>query len=343
MPLVTIIILNYNGRKWLEKCLPTIKKINYKPLEVIVVNNGSTDDSNSFVKDNFPTFKLLEIKKNRGFVGGNNFGVKHASGKYVLLLNNDTQVSPDFITTMVKKMESDKTIGAVQVQLRSMRNRDLLDAVASFYTSSGFLYHYGYYQQHRKKQYQKELLVYSIKGACFFMLRKDYLDLGGLDEDFVCYVEESDLCHRIWLSGKKVIYLPDSYIYHYGGGDMSIMEKNEITAYRTYRNRFYSYIKNLSVSELIKMLPLHLILSEIYIILTLFRGKIRNAIAGQLGIIWCIFNISRILKKRKHVQSKIRKIKDKDFLPLITHNPPLSYYLHFFSNPEGSYNEKPIL
>lgn len=342
LPKVTIIILNYNGRKWLAKCLPTVKKLSYKNLEVLVVNNGSSDDSGDYVKSRFPEFKLLEIKKNRGFVGGNNFGVKKAQGKYILLLNNDTKVTPNFLHPMVERMEKDNSVGALQPQIRSMRNISLLDSVAAFYTTSGFLYHYGYYQESKKKQYQKELPVYSIKGACFFMRRDDYLNLGGLDEDFVCYVEESDLCHRIWLSGKKVIYLPTSYIYHYGGGDMSIMEKNETTAFRTYRNRFYSYIKNLSTVELLKIIPIHLLFSEIYILLTLMRGKVRNAIAGQLGILWCVINIRKILKKRKFVQNKIRKVRDRDFMPLVTRNPPFSYYIHFFTNPEGKYFEKPI-
>ena len=211
-PLVSIIILNYNGKRWLEKCLPTIKKIKYKPLEVIVVNNGSTDDSHKFVKKNYPAFRLIEIKKNKGFAGANNVGVESAKGKYVLIINNDTEVPADFLTPLVRRMEQDKTIGVIQPKIRSLRKINLLDAACSFYTSTGFQYHYGYYQPQNKKQYNKEQFVYSAKGACLFTRRADYLKLGGFDEDFVCYVEESDYCHRVWLSGKKVLYLPESYI-----------------------------------------------------------------------------------------------------------------------------------
>lgn len=341
-PIVSIIILNYNGKKWLEKCLPTIKELKYKPLEVIVVNNGSSDDSGDYVRDNFPQFRLIEIKKNRGFAGGNNYGIARARGKYVLLLNNDTKVTKNFLTPLVDALEGDLSIGAAQPQMRSMKNPLLLDSVASFYTSSGFLYHYGYYQKHTKKQYQHRLPAYSIKGACFFIRRDLYMKLGGLDEDFVCYVEESDLCHRILLFGKKIVYIPESYIYHWGGGDMLIMEKNETTAFRTVRNRFYSYIKNLSLLELIKVLPIHFVASEVLIVITILRGKIRNAIAGQWGIVWCILHLPQILKKRKYVQEKIRKVSDSDFLDEIKKNPPLSYYLHFVTNPEGEYCDKPI-
>lgn len=341
-PKVSMIILNYNGKRWLEKCLPTIKKIEYEPLEVIIVNNGSTDDSGEFVRKKYPGFRLLEVMPNRGFAGANNFGVKHARGKYVLIINNDTEVPPGFLMPMVRRMEKDNTIAVMQPKIRSLRKKHLLDAASSFFTSTGFLYHYGYYQLQSKKQYNKEHFVYSAKGACLFARRDDYLKLGGLDEDFVCYVEESDYCHRVWLSGKKVLYFPQSYIYHWGGGDMSVMERSEVTIYRSFRNRFYSYIKNLSFPELIKLLPVHFVLSEGIIFSAFVRGIFRHSIAAQLGTLWWIFHLPRILKKRKYIQSKIRKVRDSDFMPLIKHDPPLSYYPHFLRTPEAKYNEPPI-
>lgn len=340
-PKVSIVILNYNGKRWLEQCLPTIKKIKYKPLEVIIVNNGSTDDSGDFVRKKYPGFKLIELQPNRGFAGANNIGVKHASGKYVLIINNDTEVPPGFLKPMVDRMEEDKTIGVIQPKIRSLRKKHLLDAACSFYTSTGFQYHYGYYQSQSKKQYNKEHYVYSAKGACLFTRRKEYLKFGGLDEDFICYVEESDFCHRMWLAGYKVLYLPKSYIYHWGGGDMSVMERSETTIYRSFRNRFYSYFKNLSLIELIKLLPVHIIFCEAMIFSAFIRGIIRYGLAAQLGTLWWIFHLPRILKKRRYVQNKIRKVADHEFLPLIKHDPPISYYIHFLRHPEAKYNEKP--
>lgn len=341
-PLVSIIILNYNGKKWLEGLLPTVRKIKYKPLEVIVVNNGSSDDSAKLLMEKFPEVRVLEIKKNIGFAGGNNRGVKFAKGKYILVLNNDTKTTPNLLNPLVDIMEKNPDIGVVQPKMLSMRDHKFLDCVASFYTSTGFLYHYGYMQEAKKKKYNKVLSCYSIKGACMFLRREDYLNLGGFDEDFVCYVEETDLCHRFLLSGKKIIYCPDSFIYHWGGGDMSIMEKSETTAFRSFRNRFYSYFKNLSPWELIKILPINLVLSEIYIVKTLFSNKYKNAVAAQLGTLWWVFHLPEILRKRKFVQTKIRKVKDSDFLSQVKRDPALSYYIHFFTNPEGKYNEKAI-
>lgn len=341
-PKVTILILNYNGKKWLQKCLPTVEKVTNANKEVIVVNNGSTDDSAHFLKKNYPDVKVIEIKKNRGYAGANNYGVKFATGKYILFLNNDTQVTPNFLNPLVEKIESDKTIGAVQPQIRNMVNRNKIDSIGSFFTFTGFLYHYGYFQSASEKKYNKELLTYSVKGACFLMKKKDYIDLGGIDESFVTYVEESDLCHRILLSGKKIVYIPQSVIYHFGGGDMSIMEKSEVTIFRSFRNRFISYIKNLGMKKLILVLPVHLFLCELLILMSLLRGKFKQAIASQIGVVGWIPNLLSILKQRKYIQSRIRKISDDSLFASVERNPSFSYYSHFFFDPYGKFSEKEI-
>lgn len=341
-PRVTILIPNYNGKKWLSKLLPTLKKITYSNKEILVVNNGSTDDSATFLKKNYPEVRIVEIRKNRGYAGANNLGAKHSRGKYILFLNNDTEVTPGFLEPLVSKIESDKRIGAIQPQLRHMVKRSVIDSIGSFFTFTGFLYHYGYFQPHKKKKYQKELSVYSVKGACFLMKKKDYIDLGGIDESFVTYVEESDLCHRILLSGKKIIYTPNSVVYHFGGGDMSIMTKSEVVIFRSFRNRYVSYIKNLSLRKLIYVLPIHFILCEILIIMSIFRGKFRQAIASQVGVIGWIPNLGEIIKKRKHIQTRIRKVSDDEIFSSVEVNPSLNYYFHFFFDPEGRFNEKEI-
>jgi len=342
VPKITILIPNYNGKKWLEKCLPTIGKSTYPNKEILVVNNGSADDSAKFLKKNYPNVRVVEIKKNRGYAGANNLGVKHARGKYILFLNNDTTVTPNFLEPLIAKIESDKTIGAVQPQIRHMVQRNVIDSIGSFFTFTGFLYHYGYFQPHQEKKYQKELLVYSVKGACFLMSKKDYLDLGGIDESFVTYVEESDLCHRILLYGKKIIYVPQSVVYHFGGGDMSITTKNEVVIFRSFRNRFVSYLKNLSIKKLLLVLPIHLLLCEILIFMSVLRGKFKQAIASQVGVVGWIPNLPSILKKRKYIQSRIRKINDDQLFASVERNPSLSYYSHFFFDPYGKFSEKEI-
>ncbi len=341
-PKITVLIPNYNGKKWLEQLLPTLKKTTYPNKEILVINNGSTDDSAEFLKKNYPNFRVVEIKKNRGYAGANNLGVKKALGKYILFLNNDTQVTPNFLEPLVEKIENDKTIGAVQPQIRNMVNRNLIDSIGSFFTFTGFLYHYGYFQSAKEKKYNKELSIYSVKGACYLMRKKNYLDLGGIDESFVTYVEESDLCHRILLSGKKIIYTPKSIVYHFGGGDMNIMTKREVVIFRSFRNRFVSYIKNLEAGRLLFVLPIHFLLCELLIAMSILRGKFRQALASQAGVVGWIPNLPSILRKRKYIQRSIRKITDSQLFALVEHNPNLNYYSHFFFEPEGRFNEKEI-
>ncbi len=334
-PLVSLIILNYNGKKWLKNCLPTVKKISYKPLEVIIVNNGSTDDSAEFIKKNFPEVKIVEIKKNVGYAKGNNIGVSKARGKYVVLMNNDTEVTPSFLNPLVSLLENDPIIGAVQPQMRSLIYPKLLDSVVSYLTSTGFMYHFGYMKPWKENFYNKRFYGFSIKGACFIISRKDYNYLGGLDEDFVCYVEETDLCNRIWLSGKKVAYEPKSIMYHWGGGDMQVMTKDEITMYRSYRNRFLLFIKNANISNLIKILPILFIFCEAFILMTLIKGNFKRALGAQLGVLSVPFALPKMLKKRKYIQNKIRKVPDSEIYKYTFRNPRFSYYYHFFTNPGG--------
>lgn len=332
LPLVSIIVLNWNGKKWLAKCLPTLQKIKYKPLEIIVVNNGSTDDSSMFLKEKFKDIKVIELKKNVGYAGANNIGVKQAKGKYVLLMNNDTTGTSGFVKTLVDAMEQDSTLGIVQPQIRSMIYPKLLDSVGSFFTFTGFLYHFGYMKPYLQKKYNKSIFAYSIKGACFMIRRDDYIRLGGFDEDFVCYVEETDLCHRVWLAGKKVMYLPTSFMYHWGGGDMQVMTKSELTVFRSFRNRYLSYLKNFSIPVLLLLLPVHFIYCEIFVVAAIITGQFKKGVAAQLGIIAPIFMLQKTLKKRVKIQKTFRKVSDWQILKYTYRNPKLSYYYYLFGN-----------
>ncbi len=338
-PLVSIVVLNWNGKKWLTKCLPSLRNLTYKPTEIIVVNNGSTDDSHLYIKKNFPEIRIIELKKNVGFTKGNNIGVSYTRGEYILFISNDTYVTKNLLGYLVDDLRNSKDIGIVQPQIRLMADKKNLDSVGSFLTNTGFLYYYGCMKPYALGKYDEIIYPFSIKGACFMMRKKDYQKLGGLDEDFVCYVEETDLCHRIWLSGKKVMYEPRCYMYHFGGGDMHVMTKNELIIYRSYRNRIISYLKNLSLLELVKILPIHLAFCELIAVTTLLTGKFKQAFAIQLALLACLINLRKIMKKRSFIQKKIRKVSDQALNPIIKRNPRLSYYFFNISDKTELYRD----
>lgn len=342
-PLVSIIILTYqNGLPHIKKCLSSLLKIKYRPIELIVVDNACTDETVKEVlsiKYKVLSIKLIQNKKNLGFAKGNNQAAKIARGKYLLLLNNDTVVTPIFLKILVHDLEEDKSIGIVQPKIRQLLNKDKLDACASYLTNTGFLYHYGYSQNQSNKKYNKKLFMYSAKGACFLTRKKLIDKIGLFDEDYFAYFEETDFCHRVWLSGFKVLYEPESEIYHLGGPDNEV---SPIIQFHSYKNRIATYVKNFESNTLLKILTVHIFMCLGISIAYLVRGKILYSFAIVSAISWNITNMSKLLSKRKFVHTKLRKVKDINLLPAIKKNVKLSYYKHFFFVPRDIYDFEEI-
>src|SRR5579859_1031068 len=172
--LVSIIIINFNGKNYLEKCLNSLENQIYKKAEIILIDNASTDGSVEFVKKKYPKVKMHINKKNQGFAEANNIGYSFSKGNYILFLNNDTIVSKNFLSELIKTIENDQSIGCVQSKILQMDNKNILDNVGTFLTFTGFLYYYGYYKKNGKK-YDKQLDIYSPKGACM-LFRKEILE-----------------------------------------------------------------------------------------------------------------------------------------------------------------------
>lgn len=337
MKKVSIIIVNWNGLHYLQKCLPSLEKVNYPNREVIIVDNGSQDGSLEYLKK-FPNIKLIKNKTNLGFAGGNNKALPYVRGDYILLLNNDTIVTKHFITELVREIEKDEKIGVVQGKLISMEDRKRLDSVGAFLTDTGFLYHYGYLQKDQKK-YDKSIYLYTAKGACL-MARKEVVKKVGLfDEDFFAYFEESDFCHRVWLAGYTIRYAPKAVVYHKIGGTSNTM-RSAFIQFHSFKNRINAYIKNLGTWELIRILPLHLILCEVAAIGFLFLRKPRHFLAVNKAMYWNIVHLSKTLKKREQVQRKIRIKQDKDLMPLLKKQPTFRYYYYLFAKSLVGYEDE---
>src|SRR3989344_3605371 len=202
--LVSVIIINWNGLEHLQKCLPSLYGQNYKKIEVIVVDNGSIDDSVSWLNKKYPKVKIVKNKENKGFAEANNQGYEITTGEYILFLNNYTKVTKTFLTELLKVLKSNDLIGGVQSKLLLMDSPTRLDSVGSYLTNTGFLYHLGVYAEDSKK-YSKQLEVYSAKGACMLLkrevLKKVEVEGEIFDSRYFAYFEETDMCHRVWLAG----------------------------------------------------------------------------------------------------------------------------------------------
>lgn len=309
-PLVSVVIVNWNGGEVFQECLSSLSKIDYPNWELIVVDNGSTDGSEDLVRNIRPPKGLRTIlnNKNLGFAPANNQGVEVVTGKYVLLLNNDTKVEKDFLIKMVARMEEDADLGVIQPKIYLMDKSDHLDNAGSFLTRIGFLHHWGFMKKD-SPEFGTEREIFSAKGACM-LIRKKVVDKVGLfDNDFVSYFEESDFCWRVWLAGYKILFYPDSRIYHKLGFTIRKLDVSKIN-YHYYKNRICSLIKNLGPGNLLPVLFSHLFISLGIIFIFLIRLKLKSVYMIIKAITWNVTHLSNTLDKRNLIQKR-RLVSDK--------------------------------
>lgn len=328
-PLVSVIIVNFNGLHWLKQCIASLAKQRYHPVEIIIVDNASTDGSVAYLKAHYPSLIIIRNNENLGFAESNNIGLEHSKGKYVLFLNNDTVVAPLFITEFMKAFESDNTIGGAQSKLLLLDDPKILDSVGAFMTNTGFLFHYGFHEK-ESEAFSKPIDLYTAKGASMMFPRRvlDDARVDGwvFDPSYFAYFEETDLCHRIWLAGYRIAYVPTSVIYHKSGGTSTKID-NVTIQYHSFKNRIQSYVSNFGVIKLLQILPVHIILMEGFAFFALVRENLGLFLSLQKALLWNIFKIRYTLAKRKVVQQRIRKVKDKDMWHVISRNPGAPYYL----------------
>jgi GT2 family glycosyltransferase len=306
-PIVSIITLNVNEKDFILQCLKSLGEINFPyGYEIIVVDNGSTDGSQALIKKNFPNVKLIQNKENLGFTGGNNIGAKAAKGKYLLLLNNDTKVSKNFLLELFKVAESDDKIGiCAPKQLVGDKNMILYGGGAINYT--GLSYSINMYKRDFKDDNVRETAFAS--GAAFF-IRKSVVDKIGLfDDDYFIYHEDVDVSWRARLAGYKVVYVPKSVIRHYFK-----FKRRPTKMYLLERNRYMSLLKNYSARSLLLVAPMLLLLEIPLFLYSIIRGWLIFKIKSYYYV---LRNMRKILEKRCAIQ-RMRKISDKELIKFFT-------------------------
>lgn len=317
-PLVSIIIVNWNGGEVLRNCFRSLEKIKYPNWELVLVDNSSSDGSEKLITE-YPKIEknssLIVNSKNLGFALANNQGYEKAKGKYLLLLNNDTKVTVDFLDVLVSKLENDPTLGIVQPKILLMDKTDYLDNAGSYLTKIGFLDHWGFLNKDGE-EFNKERIIFSAKGACM-LIRKNIVDRISLfDPDFISYFEESDFCWRVWLLGYKVMFVPQTKIYHKVGFTIRRLDVLYLN-YHYYKNRICSLIKNLEFSNLLMILPTHIIISLGIFFLFLIRFHPRNSFVIIKAIFWNLLNLPQTLHKRYLIQSKRQKTDQEIFQDIL--------------------------
>lgn len=270
-----------------------------------MVDNGSLDQSQTLVeKYRFTNYQLIQNKHNLGFAEANNQGYEKARGGLILLLNNDTEVSPDLLDILVSKIQSNSGIGVVQPKILIMDRPDHLDSVGSFLTKTGFLQHVGYLKRDTE-EYQREREIFSAKGACMLIKKEVIKKTGLFDREYVSYLEETDFCWRVWLAGYKIIYYPKAFIYHKVGFTSKKLNQLSVN-YHAFKNRLATLFKNLGFMNLLFIGSVHLITILALSLYYLLRLHPKESVVIWRAIGWNLTHLVELVKKRNRVQKIIR-------------------------------------
>lgn len=283
IPSVAVVILNWNGRRFLEMFLPSVMASTYKNLKVIVADNASSDDSIAFMEQNYPSIIIIRHEENFGFAKGYNRTLKQVEADYYILLNNDVEVASDWIEPIIELMENDKQVAACQPKILSYNDRAFFEYAGA---SGGWMDSYGYpfcrgrvFDICEKDigQYNNAAQVFWASGAALFVRSSAFHELKGFDEYFFAHQEELDLCWRLQHAGHKIFAQPASVVYHVGGGSLPMGDKKKV--YLNFRNNLIMLYKNLYPGEKLWKLFYRMNLDGIAALKNLLKGNMSGFIA----------------------------------------------------------------
>jgi GT2 family glycosyltransferase len=306
-PLVTVVVPNWNGKQFLGLCLSSLHKQSFEDFEIVLVDNGSTDDSLRFVAKNFPGVRLVSLPENRGFSAAVNTGIRaSAAQEHVALLNNDTEVDPGWLEALVGAAERHPEAGLLASKLVDFHDRRILDGAGDALRKSGLPYRIGHGELDRG-QFEREGFVF---GACAAgaLYRREMLDeIGLFDEDFFSNCEDVDMSFRAQLAGYRCLYVPGSVVYHIGSASTG-GRRSETNIRLGTQNGINLLVKNVPTSLLLRFLPF-LLVGQLLRLVTaiLFRGGLLRAYLGGLAGAWRLLPL--MLKKRKDIQKR-RRVSD---------------------------------
>ena len=303
-----VVVLNWNGKAWLEKFLPTL--VNHsQEATVFVADNASTDDSVAFVKDNFPTVKIIVNASNGGYAKGYNDALKQIDAEYFVLINSDIAVTDGWLSPIIDLMDSDKKIAACQPKILDYNNKTKFEYAGA---SGGFIDNLGYPFcrgrifddiEQDNGQYNDATEVFWATGACLFVRASHFNEVGGLDEDFFAHQEEIDLCWRLKNKGYKIMVQPKSVVYHVGGGTLNA--GSPFKTHLNFRNNLFMLFKNLPSSSLFTTIPTRLVLDGVAALTFLSKEKgLQHILAIAKAHFAFYFEIPKLMAKRQKISQR---------------------------------------
>ena len=307
-PSAAIVILNWNGKKFLQQFLPSVISSVYSNLQIIVADNDSSDDSISFLQQNYPQIRIIKNAANEGFAKGYNTALKQVESDYYILLNSDVEVTPNWIAPVIELMETDALIAACQPKILAYHHKTMFEyagACGGWLDSFGYPFTRGRVFDDCEKdngQYDTPQLCFWATGAAMFVKASAYHEAGGLDEFFFAHQEEIDLCWRLQLAGYKIMVQPASTVFHVGGG--TLPKGNNRKTFLNFRNNLIMLAKNLSFGTALWKIPFRMGLDGLSAWRGLFSGDTGYFVAvikshfHFLG--WLLFQKKRSVFAKKH-------------------------------------------
>jgi GT2 family glycosyltransferase len=327
-PKVAVVILNYNGLHWLKKFLEDVI-LKSKEAEIYVADNASTDQSLDYVEQHFPSVKIVENKDNTGYAGGYNNALQHICADYYILLNSDVEVTDNWISPIIEQMEKDKSIAACQPKIKKYDEKTHFEYAGA---CGGFIDKYGYpYCRGRifdnleedKGQYDNPIEVFWASGACLFLRSSAFYEVGGFDWDFFAHMEEIDLCWKLKNKGYKIMCIPQSTVYHVGGG--TLKNGSYFKTYLNYRNNLLMLYKNLEPKNRFKILFTRMLLDGISSAKMILDKKPHHIFA--------------ILKAHIHYYTFLKKFRKKRPKDYKTSLPQKSIVFSYFFGKKKEFNQ----
>lgn len=308
-PLVTLLILNWNGEEVLGECIESLLKTQYSPVEILVVDNASSDKSIEII-NSYPEVRLFRNPVNVGYAAGNNIGFKMARGKYIVTLNNDIAVEPDWLNDPIRCLEEDKSIGVVSCRQMNYFRRQMIDGLYQIPTRYLIFLNYGADHEYDSSDplHSKPGFVIGANGASAVYRKKMLEEIGYFDESYFAYHEDCDLSYRAFLGKWNCLYVPTAVVYHM----RSFSFKGKARSYSTFfeKNRYRFILKNFSMPSIIAHLPFLAYLEARVFAGMLIKGEFPKYIETRFFIFVNFFS----LQKRKKMNSPQIRTVYKKFL-----------------------------
>ncbi|PWK79049.1 hypothetical protein LX99_01505 [Mucilaginibacter oryzae] len=307
-PKVAVVILNWNGLKYLKQFLPSVLASTWPNLDIVMGDNASSDDSVAFIRQYYPGVRIIQNDKNYGFTGGYNRVLAQVEADYYILLNSDVEVMPGWIEPVIELMESDSMIAAAAPKIRSYAQKEYFEHAGA---AGGFIDKHGYpfcrgrifYELEKDHgQYDESGEVFWASGASLFIKKHIWDESGGFDESFFAHMEEIDLCWRLKNMGYKVMYCAQSIIYHVGGGTLNA--ENPFKTYLNFRNNLFLIRKNMPAFSAFRVICIRFMMDLMALLRFLMEGKRKDA--------WAVSRAHQafVLSLFKKAKGKRLKVKD---------------------------------